>query len=225
MIALSGLPMDLSGWLAMVGIARILAPTGALLGYELTGARGMWDPWRPVVDLALDELATEIANARLDAPRDAHPLRWYAGRQSAATTLTVARRLLGTRDIAADLTIPHSPDPGCPTFGWAADSAIPAAYRAPGAPASSGRPLIEVLAWQGLGVLRWEPDRRRPWWPLFPPERAPGWLRRTVRRPRSVHAGRHPRELWGCSAPLENYRRSASAPSPMLVQGRGLVLA
>lgn len=226
LVQLEALPLDLSGWLAAVALAKLARRSRVWVGYQ--HADGIAVPVASHLDQLADRVSAYLARLRRDLamgriPEDlpvagAH-LRFYGGSQTVASILRKALERMPAIGPGA-LTADDGHVDGCPSFGWTADAGRPSGYRGPGQPMLAGRPLVEVLAWTGLGALRWDPwagpDRFGPSryrWPQDPPAPARRWLRRQVSRaPNALRA------RWQCRAQRltsNGYYRIVSPAEPM----------
>lgn len=222
---LGGIPSDLCGWFALLGLARVLRRTGAVIGWDPESGESL--PWRPVVGMPLDDVARHVRAAIEHWPADGPPpeLKWYAGRQSVETTLRAARELALRGDVGADLAEMTGARSDCPTFYWSPDAHYDPGTRAFGS--SFGRPTIEWLAYQGAvatrpGLVRFDRDAKLVVVvSLTPPAPAPLWLRVAARQdshalaPWVAERRASPRWRFVVSR-IDRYRRGAGPPAPVL---------
>lgn len=217
MILLDGITSDLTGWLAMLGLAALIRDCdGVKLGW--LGDIGAW-PWGPAIEGITPEALGRLVLDATPAPRPKRHRLWLgAGQQTPESTLLGIRGFvdsLGAHEAVQSLVTPHDPVPGCPTWRLSPDCSTPRALQA-GSERSSGRPIVEWLAAVGLSHY----THINGLWLKKSPRRAE-WL-----VPRGMFSARtypmilwHPTEVTRWTSmlrPTDQYRRQAGPPTPTL---------
>jgi len=149
--------LDVLHWLAGAGIARLCdehRPRECTVGWEHSDR---WPTRLVITGATLEELASWIKERAPD-PLDHHgedPRRAHGGRvliggaQTTRGTVERVWRVLQTQDVAAELADTRRQEHvDCPTHRWGAECVAPAAL---GGGSARGVPLLEHLAWLGIG--------------------------------------------------------------------------